>query len=88
MQLRDRPQQLEHTVQKPDICLSSALLFLCMGLWDKGAHMTMAEWLATCKRIQGRLNNLKVDPVAVSPAPKSQRSARSRAGSSWRGDPV
>jgi hypothetical protein len=50
----------------------------CMGLWDKGTHMTKAEWLATCKRIQGRLDNLKVDPVAVSPPPKRQRSARSR----------
>jgi hypothetical protein len=49
-----------------------------MGLWDKGTHMTKAEWLTTCKRIQGRLDNLKVDSVAVSPAPKRQRSARSR----------
>src|SRR5436190_13785928 len=48
----------------------------CMGLWDKGTHMTKAEWATTCRRVQGRLDNLKIDPVAPSAASKRQKSAR------------
>ena len=50
----------------------------CMGLWDKGTHMTKAEWATTCRRVQGRLDNLKIDPVAPSAASKRQKSARGR----------
>lgn len=30
----------------------------CLTLWDKGTHMTRAEWAATCRRIQTRLNSV------------------------------
>ena len=33
----------------------------CMRLWDAGAHMTKAQWSTTCKRVQSRLENLKID---------------------------
>lgn len=33
----------------------------CMRLWDKGTHMTKAQWASTCKRIQTRLDNLKIE---------------------------
>jgi hypothetical protein len=51
----------------------------CMGLWDKGTHMTKAEWLATCRRIQGRLDSLKVD-TAEPQSPAKPRSAGADAG--------
>ena len=51
----------------------------CMRLWDKGTHMSKAEWATTCRRIQGRLDNLKVDPAQSVSAPKRQRSARGQA---------
>ena len=47
----------------------------CVGLWDKGTHMTKAEWLNTCRRIEGRLDNLKVDGTVPKTASKRQRSA-------------
>ena len=33
----------------------------CMRMWDSGTHMSKGEWAATCKRIQSRLDNLKID---------------------------
>ena len=33
----------------------------CMGMWDSGTHMTKQVWARTCKRVQTRLDNLKVD---------------------------
>jgi hypothetical protein len=48
----------------------------CVRLWDAGTHMTKGEWLATCRRVQGRLDNLKVDPVAPKTASKRERSSR------------
>jgi hypothetical protein len=33
----------------------------CMRMWDSGTHMTKQEWARTCKRVQTRLDNLKVD---------------------------
>ena len=33
----------------------------CMQMWDSGTHMTKQEWANTCKRVQTRLDNLKVD---------------------------
>ena len=33
----------------------------CMQMWDTGTHMTKREWAATCKRVQTRLENIKVD---------------------------
>jgi hypothetical protein len=33
----------------------------CMQMWDSGTHMTKQAWARTCKRVQSRLDNLKVD---------------------------
>jgi hypothetical protein len=33
----------------------------CMKLWDSGTHMTKSEWARTCRRIQTRLENLKIN---------------------------
>lgn len=30
----------------------------CLQIWDKGTHMTRAEWAATCRRVQNRLNTV------------------------------
>jgi hypothetical protein len=37
----------------------------CMQLWDKGTHMSKQAWASTCKRIQTRLENLKVENLDV-----------------------
>ena len=50
----------------------------CMRLWDSGTHMTKGEWSATCRRIQGRLDSLKLDPVTPLTASKRQRAAQRR----------
>ena len=31
----------------------------CMGFWDKGTHMSKAEWRAACLRIQHRIDNAR-----------------------------
>jgi hypothetical protein len=36
----------------------------CIALWDAGTHMTRQEWARTCRRVQSRLENLKLDGVA------------------------
>lgn len=33
----------------------------CMRMWDAGTHMSKAQWSTTCKRVQSRLENLKID---------------------------
>jgi hypothetical protein len=33
----------------------------CLQMWDSGTHMTKQEWANTCRRVQTRLDNLKVD---------------------------
>ena len=50
----------------------------CVRLWDKGTHMTRGEWLTTCRRVQGRLDNLKIDPIEPKTASKRQRSAKTQ----------
>jgi hypothetical protein len=35
----------------------------CMQMWDSGTHMTKQEWGRTCKRVQTRLDNLKLDAL-------------------------
>jgi hypothetical protein len=35
----------------------------CVRMWDSGTHMTKQEWARTCKRVQTRLDNLKVDAL-------------------------
>jgi hypothetical protein len=42
----------------------------CIKMWDSGTHMTKQQWSRTCKRVQTRLDNLKVD--AIIPKPKTQ----------------
>jgi hypothetical protein len=42
----------------------------CMQMWDSGTHMTKQQWSRTCKRVQTRLENLKVDGII--PKPKTQ----------------
>jgi hypothetical protein len=37
----------------------------CMQLWDAGTHMSKQEWSSTCKRIQTRLENLKIENLDV-----------------------
>ena len=32
----------------------------CMRLWDQGTHMTKQEWSRTCRRVQGRLNQVQI----------------------------
>jgi hypothetical protein len=32
----------------------------CMQMWDARTHMSRQEWLSTCKRVQTRLDNLKI----------------------------
>jgi hypothetical protein len=34
-----------------------------MRMWDAGTHMTKQGWARTCKRVQTRLDNLKVDAL-------------------------
>ena len=31
----------------------------CLKLWDAGTHMSKADWARTCRRIQGRLDDIK-----------------------------
>jgi len=35
----------------------------CMQMWDSGTHMTKQAWARTCKRVQSRLDNLKIDAL-------------------------
>ena len=37
----------------------------CMRMWDRGTHITNLEWTRTCKRVQSRLDNLKVENLDV-----------------------
>jgi len=39
----------------------------CMGMWDSGTHMSRQAWARTCKRVQTRLDNLKVDGLMPEP---------------------
>ncbi len=44
----------------------------CMGFWDRGTHMTKAEWRASCARSLNRLANLKPETLGLAP-PKNGR---------------
>ena len=37
----------------------------CMRLWDAKTHMSRQEWARTCKRIQTRLENLKIESLGT-----------------------
>jgi hypothetical protein len=45
----------------------------CMKLWDAKTHMTKGEWARTCKRVQMRLESLKVDSSMGLPPKKVER---------------
>lgn len=38
----------------------------CLNLWDAATHMTRAEWAATCRRIQNRLNDITAEAKQIS----------------------
>jgi len=42
----------------------------CLQLWDKGTHMTKQEWATTCRRVQARIDNAKVDSIVPRADPK------------------
>jgi hypothetical protein len=44
----------------------------CLNLWDAATHMTRAEWAATCRRIQTRLNDITVQANEIT-APGRRR---------------
>ena len=52
----------------------------CMRLWDAATHMTKAQWRVACKRVQNRLDNLKV--IAQETRGKRQRRGDAGRGSS------
>ena len=53
----------------------------CMRLWDKGTHMTKQEWSSTCRRIQSRLENLKVENLDVMGTGVRKKSGSGKQGS-------
>lgn len=44
----------------------------CLQIWDKATHMTRAEWAATCRRVQNRLNTM-TQQAQVSPGRRRAR---------------
>ena len=48
----------------------------CMRLWDAATHMTRQEWARTCRRIQSRLENLKVENLKFDEAKIGRKRAR------------
>jgi hypothetical protein len=50
----------------------------CVKLWDNQTHMSKAEWSRTCRRIENRLQNLRVENVDVDVSgPKPRRTGKS-----------
>ena len=45
----------------------------CMRMWDAKTHMTKGEWARTCKRVQMRIENLKVDSSLGLPPKAAER---------------
>jgi hypothetical protein len=37
----------------------------CLRIWDAATHMTRQEWATTCKRVQNRLDSVRVENVIV-----------------------
>jgi len=35
----------------------------CLKLWEPATHMTRQDWARTCKRVQTRLDNVRVEDV-------------------------
>jgi len=50
----------------------------CVKLWDNHTHMSKTEWSRTCRRIENRLQNLRVDNMDVDVSgPKPRRTGKS-----------
>jgi hypothetical protein len=50
----------------------------CVKLWDNQTHMSKADWSKTCRRIENRLQNLKVENMDVDTSgPKPRRVGKS-----------
>src|SRR5262245_3918353 len=50
----------------------------CVKLWDNQTHMSKTEWARTCRRIENRLQNLKVENMDVDVSgPKPRRAGKS-----------
>ena len=47
----------------------------CLSMWDSGTHMSKTEWSRACRRVDNRLQNLKVGDVPAVPAPRKSRRA-------------
>jgi hypothetical protein len=45
----------------------------CMRMWDAKTHMTKGEWARTCKRVQMRLESLKIDSSMGLPPKQVER---------------
>src|SRR4029077_4696028 len=49
----------------------------CVKLWDNQTHMSKGEWSRTCRRIENRLQNLRVENMDVDVSgPKSRRTGK------------
>jgi hypothetical protein len=35
----------------------------CLRLWEPATHMTKQDWARTCKRVQTRLDNVRVESI-------------------------
>jgi hypothetical protein len=50
----------------------------CVKLWDNHTHMSKTEWSRTCRRIENRLQNLRVDNMDLDVSgPKPRRTGKS-----------
>lgn len=50
----------------------------CVKLWDNQTHMSKSEWSRTCRRIENRLQNLRVENMdADISGPKPRRTRKS-----------
>ena len=45
----------------------------CILLWDRATHMTKQEWSRTCRRVQSRLDGLKVENLEFPKAGRSRK---------------
>ena len=50
----------------------------CVKLWDNQTHMSKTEWERTCRRIEHRLQNLKVENMDVDISGPASRQAAAR----------
>ncbi len=50
----------------------------CVKLWDNHTHMSKTEWSRTCRRIENRLQNLRVENMDLDVSgPKPRRTGKS-----------